>query len=223
MYKVYFFLNLLCVAIRPFSTVCALTSTEVEETGTGFCIGCCPASLETLLLLEVTSVWLTLWECRDPLSCSEVLMSEAEVDFGALNDPNPEPKTEDLKKKKKKKNRLHIQICHIKQLLSVYIWMRACMSGYLYQGSVCISGTTRRCMGIAVGCGMCVAVCCRVSIAMGIGKHQTLAKIISWGSINNQAQFRVQRTSYAHSGLGQQASQVNTTSSTREKKLKKTD
>lgn len=93
---VYFFLNLLCAAIRPFSTACALTSAAVEEAGPGF--ECCPGSLETRLLLEVTNVWLTLWECRDPVSCSEVLMSEAGVDFGALSDPNPEPRTEDLKK-----------------------------------------------------------------------------------------------------------------------------
>lgn len=102
-------------------------------------------------------------------------MSEAGVDFGALNDPNPEPKTEDLKRKKS----FHIQICNIKQQLSVNMRVRACMRGYLYQGGVCIGGTTRCCMGIAVGCGMCVAVCCCVSIAVRIGKHQTLAKIIS--------------------------------------------
>lgn len=87
----------------------------------------------------------------------------------------------------------------------------------MYQGSMCIGGTTRSCMGVAVGCGMCVAVCRRVSIAMGIGKHQTLAKIFSRGSINDQAQFRVQRTSDPHSSLGQQASQVHTMSRRKEK------
>lgn len=47
---------LLCWAVTgPFSTLCALISTKVEEAGAGFCVGSGPASLERLVLLVVAN------------------------------------------------------------------------------------------------------------------------------------------------------------------------
>lgn len=51
--------------------------------------------------------------------------------------------------------------------------------GVLYQCSMCVGGTTRGCMGIAVGCSVRVTVCCSASIVVGIGKYQALAQILS--------------------------------------------
>ena len=53
------------------------------------------------------------------------------------------------------------------------------MCGGPYQRSVCIGGTSSSSMGVAVGGGMCIAVCCSASIVVGIGKHQALAQIFS--------------------------------------------
>lgn len=95
-FLIYFEKNLQCWAVTgPFSTLWALTSTEGEEAGAGFCIGGGPASLETLLMLVVANVWLALWPSRGPLSCSDVLTSETGVGLGAFRDPKPEPRTED--------------------------------------------------------------------------------------------------------------------------------
>lgn len=63
----------------------------------------------------------------------------------------------------------HISSACTSQSVCVYIW------GCLYQCSMRVGGTSRGGMGIAVGCGVCVAVCCSASIVVGIGKHQALA------------------------------------------------
>lgn len=53
----YLDIHLPCWAVTvPFSTLCALTSTEAEDAGAGFCIGGGPASLEMLLLLVAANI-----------------------------------------------------------------------------------------------------------------------------------------------------------------------
>lgn len=101
-------LNLQCWAVTgPFSTRWAFKSTEGEEAGAGLCIRGGPASLETVLLLAaVDNVWLALWPRRGPLSCSDVLMSEAGDGFGAFREPKPEPRTEDWEGEKKNMMRI---------------------------------------------------------------------------------------------------------------------
>lgn len=64
---------------------------------------------------------------------------------------------------------------HIKRCLN---WLCKCIR-VLYQCSMCVGGTTRGCMGIAVGCSVRVTVCCSASVVVGIGKYQALAQILS--------------------------------------------
>lgn len=65
----------------------------------------------------------------------------------------------------------HVYKHDLKNIVSVYMWS-------LYQSSMCIGGISRGDMGVTVGCGMCIALHCRSTIMMGIGKHQTLAQTL---------------------------------------------
>lgn len=110
-------------------------------------------------------------------------MSEVGVGLGAFKDPKPEPRTEDWEEEKSRTSTEYTSIsvqAHIPLCVCWYLHVcKRCMCGCLYQCSMCIVGTSRGSMGIAVGCGVCVAVCCSASIVVGIGKHQTLAQMLS--------------------------------------------
>lgn len=72
-----------------------------------------------------------------------------------------------------------VSVCrHINIVRYLLVLAHVCVCVCMYQCSMCIGGTSRGGMGVAVGCGVCVAVCCSASIVVGIGKHQALAQML---------------------------------------------